>query len=152
MSDNCLIERIEKCYDFGSLYILKEDLHKIGLTIHPTVSNKMVLCKIVDGRPSAEQLTEDFIFVGHKLEPDYPIPDRLLKCVVEFVQKNTSDAAEIIEQDATDFGSTSMYGETITIESEDMRNLAQQISIEDKLTADDLLGAIKEWLDNNEEL
>lgn len=120
-----VIGKIKDCYDFRSLYSMSEDLHKVGLTIHPTISRKMVLCKIVEGKAKADVLNEDYIFIGEEDRAGEQLPHRLIEYIIPFVRTSSGEPEEIV-RDKRSWGDIHGGG-GLEIADEDTNRIAQDL-------------------------
>jgi hypothetical protein len=132
----------DRCYDFGILYSLEEEFNKIGLTIQATCSGDMILCRLVSGKPIAESLGVDHLFVGVRSRPRDEIPHKLVKCVLEFIDIAAGESSkhECVKPHPRT-GHVTLYGHSIGPVVQDMALKHVDIN-------NDLLGAIREWCDD----
>jgi hypothetical protein len=129
-----------RCYDFGTLYSLNDEFNKIGLTILPTNGGDMVLCRLVEGRPVAESLGIDHIYVGVQSRPRDELPHKLAKCVLEFIDSAGGDPSRPSVADQPHrTGHTGFYGLVGPV--------VQDMALGEADIGSDLLGAIREWCD-----
>lgn len=132
-----------RCYDFGALYSLEDELNKVGLTVQPTCGGDMVLCKLVEGRPLAKALGVDHLFVGVQSRPRDQIPHKLLKCILEFLDVAAGGPDRLVPIDNPPrTGHSGLYGDVLEIGP-----VMQDLALDRASIEDDLLYAIKEWCD-----
>jgi len=108
--------KIKMCPDYGSLFTMEEEFNKIGLTIVPTASHKVILCKIKDNKPSATKIFEDFMFIGSHKNPDNELSSRLVECISNFISKAAGTPTIIEKSKKTWLQSLAMYGEAFGVE------------------------------------
>ncbi len=85
-----IINKIKSCCDYRSLTQLSEDLEQVGVTIQPLASGKHILCRIYDGKPIADEIIEDFIYLEKQsLLEDITALQRDI--IVDFVERNTTE-------------------------------------------------------------
>jgi len=129
----------ERCYDFGTLYALEEEFNKLGLSIQQTCGGDMVLCQLRGGQPIAESLGVDHIYVGAYARPRDQIPQKLLKCVLEFIDSARGSAGTVATRQLPHrIGHTGFYGAAIGA-------VVQGMALDQVDADDDLLDAIREW-------
>lgn len=135
----------KKCYDFRSLYATEEQLNSIGLTIQQTMDDKMILCRIRGGKPIAENLATDHIYVGDIHSLDREIPPRLLQIILEFIQDTSSEPA-VVNYDTNTIGgcTTGIYGKII-VHNDKMGAVVQDLFVEDP-NCQNIIKAVREWL------
>ena len=93
MSVEKVISKIDKCVNYEMLFCLEEDFNTIGLTLQPTKQNKMVLCIIKDGIPSANRIFEDYVHIGSLEDRSKEISLRLIDCIKEFIVEHAGVAS-----------------------------------------------------------
>lgn len=113
---NGIMSKIEMCPDYGSLFTMEEEFNKIGLTIAPTASHKVILCKIKDNKPNATKIFEDFMFVGSHLKPELELSPRLVECISSFIKKVAGMPMVIDKNQKTWLQGLAMYGEAFGVE------------------------------------
>ena len=147
-----MARRIDACTNFGELYTLSEELAKIGLAVCECHSHRVVLCRVEDGHPIKERLSDDFIFIGSTRHECESIPESLRKCVIEFIERNAS-AEQEVKRDAYKWnGFYKLYASPVTITNDDVASTMQDMCLQTMLTSgteQSLLDAISEWLEGN---
>lgn len=133
----------ERCFDFGTLYSLEEEFNQIGLTIQPTCGGDMVLCKLMAGKPVAESLGLDHLFVGAQSRPRDGMPHKLIKCVLEFIDSASGESSVPVPIERRPrTGHTGFYGQFFEIGP-----VAQDMALSEVDINSELLKAIREWCD-----
>lgn len=133
----------KRCFDFGTLYSLEEEFNKIGLTVQPTCGGDMVLCKLVDGKPVAESLGDDHLFVGVQSRLRDEMPHKLIKCVLEFIDAAGGKPSKPISAERhVRTGHTSFYGQFFEVGP-----IVQDMALAENDISTDLLVAIRGWCD-----
>jgi len=112
-----VINKIRKCGTYASLYCLEEDLNGVGLTLQATAQNKMVICKIVDNRPLADKILEDYIYVGSTPDRDREIGLAMVEAIIEFVQEAAGDPAEVVDIGRSWQNTTQFYAEFDSVQA-----------------------------------
>jgi hypothetical protein len=131
-----LIEKIEKCANYEMLFCLEEDFNSIGLTLQPTKQNKIVLCKIKGGVPSARRIFEDYIHIGSIEDRSKEIPNRLLECIREFTVSNVGEPDSVKNVGRSWQGAqTGLYGSFTRVDND----LPQIGQIADQVTDDPIV-------------
>lgn len=121
-----VIKKIKSCPDFNSLYCLEKKFNNVGMTIKSTAKDNMILCKIVDGKPYAEEIIDDFIFIGCLENKNDPLNDRLIDCLIDFVINNASAPAKIKSDRPKWKHDSNMYGK-INLVHEEVQKISQAI-------------------------
>lgn len=122
-----VIYKIKNCTDYDSLYAMNKDMNSVGLAIVPTTKDKMILCKIVDGKPYAQNIVDDFIFIGCISNKDEQLSDRTLNIIIDFVSNNASGPAELIDAPRKWQNGVRTYGMAVPIYNEDIQYYSQVI-------------------------
>jgi hypothetical protein len=125
-----VIYKIGQCIDYQSLYALEEAFNKIGLTIQTTSNKRMILCKLREGRPIAEEVITDYIFVGSLNETSRELSDRAAEKICDFVRTNASVPGKVENIARVWRNGLRMYENTITIVNEDVHRIAGDLLIE----------------------
>lgn len=133
----------ERCFDYGTLYSLEESFNRIGLTIQPTCGGDMILCRLIEGKPVAESLGDDHLYVGTQSRPRDEMPHKLIKCVLEFIDAVGSSPAVVVSQkQPSRTGHAGFYGKAFGVGP-----IMQDMALAQTQLNENLLGAIKDWCD-----
>ena len=132
-----VVNRIEHCIDYQSLYAMEEDFNSIGLTIQTTSNKRMTLCKLIGGKPVTNKIIDDFIFVGSLDTSTNELSDRATSKICDFVRANAGQPNKIENISRVWRNGLKMYESTISIMnenklfadmlSEDIENIADSI-------------------------
>lgn len=124
-----IIHKIRNCINYRNLVALEKPFNDIGLTIHPTAKNWFILCKIIDNKPCATSVVDDFIFLISMDRIEDEISDRALDCIVDFVQNNADKPSEVLDIAKTWRNGIRTYGEAICIINEDVERVSQNMTL-----------------------
>jgi hypothetical protein len=83
-----IVKKIDRCVNYEMIYCLEEDFNDIGMTLQPAKKDRMILCTIVEGTPTARRIFEDYIHIGSLEHGPNEIPLRLIECIKDFVVEN----------------------------------------------------------------
>lgn len=119
-----LLYKVEQCIDYQNLYALEESFNKCGLTIQATSNRRMVLAKIKNGKVVANNIIEDFIFVGSYDEANRELTDRAVEKICDFIRNNAGKPGKIKNVPRVFRGGIKMYGNTIDVKNEDVSVIA----------------------------
>ena len=144
--ESCL-KKISYCVDCGSLYALKEEFNDIGLAIAETNSRRVILCRLEDGRPKADKIIDDFIFIGWVDSPDKELAESAKSLVLEFVRDRASGERPVIDA-SPELDQACFYGRSIAIDNEGASSTMQEMGLVNIDKEGKLLASLKEWLDN----
>lgn len=122
--------KIRQCIDYQSLYALEDEFNKIGLTIQTTQKNRMVLCKLINGKPTANNIIEDFIFVGSYKQLDTELSERAVEKIIDFVSNNQGAPSKVENLARAWRNGLRMYGKSLFIANEDVEFVADNLIIE----------------------
>jgi len=122
--------KIRQCIDYQSLYALEDEFNKIGLTIQTTQKNRMILCKLVAGKPIANNVIEDFIFVGSYQQAETELSDRAVEKIIDFVGNNQGAPSKVENLARAWRNGLRMYGKTLFIANEDIEYVTDNLIIE----------------------
>jgi len=152
---NKCTDKVKRCQDFDSLFMLEEDFNSVGLTLRETVNRKMALCRVEDGSFASNKMLDDFIFVGYADDPRALLLDEMRGYICEFVDENASDEELRSIASSAKHQQVGLYGRTITqIENEDVLDVVQRMGLEcPQLVEEGLLESVRKWLeDSNAEI
>lgn len=135
-----LVKRIQQCYNWRSIYELSEDLHRIGLTIRDTNGGRMILCRMEEGRPIADKIVDDYIFVGAKDCLDEEISSRAMEVITDFIHSNASYPQTLIRDGQDYTKDMALYGKPLEFGkrrqqrplSDSKRTMPVEVSDEDR--------------------
>jgi hypothetical protein len=106
-----LLNKLEKCVTFNDVILLSEELHKNGISVQRTKSNKIILCAInADGDMSCNKLFEDFVPLTTFNNENGLLPAKTLSNIMEFVKVNFS---KNIVKPKGSFDASALYGSSI---------------------------------------
>ena len=147
-----LIGRVRACPDFGVLFGLAEGFHSVGLTLRETLGGRMVLCRVANGWPTVSEMVDDYIFVGYADQQRVAISRDIEECVVEFIKANASNNELEAAQQPSWAGHTGLYGGTVRIRDEDVKETLQGVAIDEARQDDEsnVLESIKKWLEDSD--
>ena len=123
---NRLIAKIQNCPNYRNLVALEEDFNNIGLSIQYTPKDWFVLCKIVDNRPVALNVFEDYIFLNTVDRLTEELTQRMSKCIIDFAQNKSSGPTKILDTARQWRNGVRTYGEAIIVFNEDIERVLQQ--------------------------
>lgn len=122
-----LVYKLGGCIDYQSVYALEEDFNKAGLTIQTTANNRIILCKLNNGKPIANSIVEDYIFVGSLDTSINELSDRAVMKISDFVRTNASFADTVRNIPRVWRNGLKMYESSISIMNEDVNSIANSI-------------------------
>jgi len=114
-----LVDKLGRCIDYQSVYALEEEFNKAGLTVQTTSNNRVILCKLQEGRPVANNVVDDYIFIGSLDAAINELTDRAVMKMCDFVRTNASMADKVRNTARVWRNGLKMYESTITIMNED---------------------------------
>ncbi|MEM3097454.1 MAG: hypothetical protein QXU32_01875 [Nitrososphaerales archaeon] len=144
-----LVYKINRCIDYQSLYALEDDFNQVGLTIQSTPNNRMILCRIVDGKPYAQRAIDDYIFIGGLDSALNELTDRAAMKICDFVRTNASNADKIRNVARVWRNGLKMYESTISIVNEAIEAKRANAIIESAYRKMGLIGRIDAALRND---
>ena len=114
-----LLQRVNRCATYENLKKLEENFNSIGLTIQSSISNNLLLCKIVENAPASSELGEDHIFIASSKELDNEISERRLDILSDFIKEMADEPAELVDDKEPLSGASPIAG-TIVVMHEDI--------------------------------
>lgn len=103
-----LISKVKCCCDYRSLCKLQKDLNRCGLSVESLNSGQHILCCIKDGRPTANDLFIDYIYLEKRsLLED--INDIKRDVIIDFIERNITSNQKIDRQPSY-MNQNSLYG------------------------------------------
>lgn len=112
-----VLKKVKSSITCSCLYALEKEFNEIGLTLQTTSKNRMVLCKIRNGRPFCESFQDDYIFIGYADE-DKELSRRAIDCIAEFVSGAASEPAELKSEPRSWQNTNRFYGKIILVNEE----------------------------------
>jgi hypothetical protein len=140
---NDLLRRVKQCYDWKSLYELREDFNSIGLAVRETAGNRKILCRLEEGKPITDKIIDDYIFVGSKNTMDEEIGTRAQEVILHFISQHASKPQVVVDDNQSYSRDVALYGRPIRIdESPKLEAEVQQIEIMSRLIDEDPNGSL----------
>lgn len=122
-----LIHKIGQCIDYQSLYALEESFNKCGMTVQTTSRNRMILCRLVSGRPISENIVDDYIFIGSLDELSRELTDRSSEKICDFVRTNAGPPSKVENIAKVWRNGLRMYESSVRIMNEDQQQIAGEL-------------------------
>jgi len=115
-----IANKIRQCIDFQSIYALENEFNKVGLTVQTTNNSRVILCKIIEGKPYAKQVIDDYIFIGSLDNSLAELTDRTASKIVDFINNNRGASTVIQDIPRTWRNGLKMYEQNIAIMNESL--------------------------------
>jgi hypothetical protein len=127
---NVLLYKIKNLVYFDTLFALEEDFNKTGLSVQLSGGNRVILCKIVEGKAKASVAMEDYIFLGPfaYAEAKQEISGRLISSISDFVMNHAGSPGKIENLPRLWQQGVKTYGQVVRIIDEDIQAIAQSIN------------------------
>lgn len=113
-----LTRKIDQCMDYQNVYALESDFNQLGLTIQTTSNNRIILCKLRNGKAITENVVDDYIFVGSLDLATKELSERALLKIKDFVRANAGPPSQIENISRVWRNGLRMYESTIPIVNE----------------------------------
>ncbi len=127
MSAERLLVKVSGCPNYRTLYAMEADFNSAGLTIQTTTGNRIILCRLVKGRPVAKEAMTDFIFIGSLDGADRDLDDRVSQKICDFIS-NTEGPAGTVKDIARSWrNGLRMYESSIAIVNEDINYIGETL-------------------------
>jgi hypothetical protein len=124
-----LLFKIGQCINYQNFYALEEEFNKVGLTIQTTAHNRMILCKLVDGKLVTENVVDDYIFVGSLDDLNRELTERTSEKIMDFVRTNAGPASKVENIARVWRNGLRMYESVATIVNEDVNMIAENVTL-----------------------
>ena len=124
-----LLRKVRACPSYSSLFDLQPLFNQNGLTLQVTTKNRMIMCKIMEGKPYCKNVIDDYMFIGSLKDSDHEVSDRMRECVVDFILNSASGPAVITDGRRDWQDRTRLYGNKIGIVREEIQRIAQDTRI-----------------------
>lgn len=121
-----VVYKIGQCIDYQSIYALEESFNRIGLTIQMTSRNRMILCKLQEGKALTERVVDDYIFIGDTKDLSKEISERASEKICDFVRTNAGKSSKVENTSRAWRNGLRMY-ESVVIVNEDQQKIAGDI-------------------------
>ena len=115
-----IANKIRQCIDFQSIYALENEFNKVGLTVQTTNNSRVILCKIIEWKPYAKQVIDDYIFIGSLDNSLAELTDRTASKIVDFINNNRGASTVIQDIPRTWRNGLKMYEQNIAIMNESL--------------------------------
>ena len=79
-----LLYKLNECINWDTVFAMEKDFNKIGLTLQPTTKDRVVLCRLVEGQPSAQEIGEDYMFLASQAERGISLTERHVRIISDF--------------------------------------------------------------------
>lgn len=89
-----LLAKLDESTNYDDVYALEEDFNRIGMSIHQTTNNRLILCKSVNGKPVVENVLNDYIFIGDANKSDKRFTDGVVNKIIDFVKENAGQSSQ----------------------------------------------------------
>jgi hypothetical protein len=90
-----VINKLKSCLNYKTMLSMEPDFNSVGLTIQQSVQGWAVLCRIVDGRPSAGSVVNDYIFLTTLDKSDAEPSERAISIISDFVLNHAGQPSTI---------------------------------------------------------
>lgn len=124
-----LVRKIYQCMDYQNVYALENDFNKVGLSVQTTSNGRMVLCKLQEGKIVAENVVDDFIFIGSIEGATKELSERAVNKIQEFVRASAGSPGKVMNMARVWRNGLHMYESTIPIMNEE-KKVALDVLIE----------------------
>lgn len=122
-----LLYKIEQCVNHQSIFAMESDFNNCGLSIQTTANNRMILCRLQDGRPVIESVVDDYIFIGSLKEGSTELTDRAVSKISDFVRTH-SKGPDTVKNTARVWRNGVRMYESIILVNEDVDRIADVIN------------------------
>lgn len=126
---NSILYKVKNLVYFDTIFALEEDFNRIGLTIQISGNNRVILCQIKEGRPSAKMVMEDYMFLGpfSMATGKHEISERLVSSITDFIMNKAGEPAAVQNVPRKWQQGVKTYGHVIRIMNEDVNVIAQDV-------------------------
>lgn len=108
-----LISKVKSCSDYRSFCKLQKDLNQRGLSVESLNSGQHILCCIKDGKPIANDLFIDYIYLEKRsLLEDINHINR--EVIIDFIERNITENQKI-DQQPSYINQNSLYGKAFGV-------------------------------------
>jgi len=121
-----LLYKIPQCIDYQNLYAMEDEFNKVGLSVHTTPKNRMILCRVVDGRIVADKVIDDYIFIGSIEDSMRELSERAIYKICNFVRSRADKASKPLNI-ARPWRNGLRMKDTIMVANEDVSQIADDL-------------------------
>jgi hypothetical protein len=107
---NKILNKLRNCLVIEDVLSLKKIIEESGFKICNTVSRKLILCRIKDGRVCTDNIYEDYIPLC--TSSGEPVSDRMIKVLSKFISENYNPKEKLINKENN---TAILYGNTIKL-------------------------------------
>ncbi len=122
-----VVHKVRQCIDYQSLYAMEKDANSIGLTIQTTSHNRMILCKIKNHKPVADNIIDDYIFIGSLNTATNEISDGAMQKIIDWMMNNNGPTSIVKDMARVWRNGLKMYESSIRIMNEDINYIGDVI-------------------------
>lgn len=123
-----LLYKISQCIDYQNLYALEEDFNKAGLSVQTTSRNRMILCRLVEGKIITERVIDDYIFIGSLDESTKELSESQIQKISDFVRNRSGDPSTVQNKARVWRNGLRMY-DSVMVVNEDVNNIADDMEL-----------------------
>lgn len=105
---NKILNKLRNCLVVEDILSLKKVIEESGFKICNTVSRKLILCRIKNGKICTDDIYEDYVPLCNF--NNEPVSDRMIKVLSKFISENYNPKEKLINKENND---TIFYGKTI---------------------------------------
>lgn len=125
-----IIYKLHQCINCECLCAMESDFNKIGLTIQTTSKDRIVLCRVEDGKPITEHVIDDYIFIGEATKLSTELSERAVEKISSFIQANAGPSETVRNNIRSWRDGLRMAGAPIEITNEDVNKVAGEMIID----------------------
>jgi hypothetical protein len=129
-----ILSRVKMCVDWRTFAALGPELPSIGLAMVETSGRGKVLCRLANGKPLAERILDDYIYLG---EDTGLIAPQYLELITNFIRQRAGRAQPLeVPRGSSMVVQPKLYGKPIVTMAEGVVRQAQMIGYVANLLCD----------------
>lgn len=121
-----VLYKVSQCIDYQNLYALEEEMNKVGLSVQTTSNNRMILCRLFEGKVVTEKVIDDYIFIGSLNDATKELSESQIQKISDFIRNRSGPSGKVENLARVWRNGVRMY-DSIMVVNEDVSKVADDM-------------------------
>lgn len=121
-----VLYKVSQCIDYQNLYALEEEMNKVGLSVQTTSNNRMILCRLLEGKVVTEKVIDDYIFIGSLNDATRELSESQIQKISDFIRNRSGPSGKVENLARVWRNGVRMY-DSIMVVNEDINKVADDM-------------------------
>lgn len=121
-----VLYKVSQCIDYQNLYALEEEMNKVGLSVQTTSNNRMILCRLQEGKVVTEKVIDDYIFIGSLNDATRELSESQIQKISDFIRNRSGPSGKVENLARVWRNGVRMY-DSIMVVNEDVSKVADEM-------------------------